>query len=403
MSFTKPSIHRNLLLSFLGFGLLMGALFPFYAGFFVEWKEGMYPLFVGGTLVAGLTIGMANYIILKVVLLTRLKRISEVANAISHNDISHHCSMQSHDLIGDIIDSFNKMAENLRHMIGMIDDVTNQLGNSAEHLTQVTDETDRSVQHQQAETTQAATAMNQMVATVQEVAHNTGQAAEAANSATQEAQAGALVATEAIGSIEKLSGDLKTAVTVIDKVKDENSNIHSVLDVIRDITEQTNLLALNAAIEAARAGEQGRGFAVVADEVRTLAQRTQESTLEIQDMIERLNQQVEAAVNVMGEASDQASDSESKVENAAISLGEIAGSVRQINDMNIQIASAAVEQSAVAEEVSRNVSNINEASERSAESMRQAATATDELNELAEQLRALIGQFRIGNRAAASE
>ena len=393
--FGKPSILRNLLFAFLGFGLAMGVVFPFYAEFFVEWKPGMYWMFVVGCLVAGVTIGIVNYVILKFVLLSRLKRISEVANAISQNDISHHCTMQSNDLIGDIIDSFNLMAENLRTMIRMISENTETLSSSARNLVGISDQTSSTMADQQQETTLVATAMNQMVSTVQEVARNTQQAADAAAKAAGEAQGGALTATEAITSISTLNQEIQNAVSVIDKVRQENNNIRSVLDVIRDITEQTNLLALNAAIEAARAGEQGRGFAVVADEVRTLAQRTQDSTLEIHDMIERLNAQVEAAVDVMGAASTQASDSESKVEEAAMSLGEIAGSVKAINDMNIQIASAVEEQSAVAEEINRNVTNINEAAENCARSMQDAQSATAEVNDTSDQLRQLIGRFKI--------
>ncbi|MBD3620522.1 MAG: methyl-accepting chemotaxis protein [Chromatiales bacterium] len=393
--FRKPSILRNLLFAFLGFGLAMGVVFPFYAALFVEWKPGMYPMFVAGCLAAGLIIGVVNYLILKLVLLRRLRRIAEVSNAISNNDLSHDCTMESHDLIGEIIGSFNRMAENLRGMIRLIGENTDTLNGSARRLVEMTDRTGASLEKQQQETTLVATAMNQMVSTVQEVARNTQQASETASAAAGEAQTGAFTATEAITAIGSLNQAIRKAVDVIDKVRAENENIRSVLDVIGGITEQTNLLALNAAIEAARAGEQGRGFAVVADEVRTLARRTQDSTLEIQDMIERLNTQVKAAVDVMSAASAQASDSETKVEEAAMSLGEIAGSIKTINDMSLQIASAVEQQSAVAEEINRNVNSISSAADESVATVREAQSASSELTGVADQLRELMRRFRL--------
>ena len=395
LMFRKPSILRNLLFAFLGFGLAMGVVFPFYAALFVEWKPGMYPMFVAGCLAAGLIIGVVNYLILKLVLLRRLRRIAEVSNAISNNDLSHDCTMESHDLIGEIIGSFNRMAENLRGMIRLIGENTDTLNGSARRLVEMTDRTGASLEKQQQETTLVATAMNQMVSTVQEVARNTQQASETASAAAGEAQTGAFTATEAITAIGSLNQAIRKAVDVIDKVRAENENIRSVLDVIGGITEQTNLLALNAAIEAARAGEQGRGFAVVADEVRTLARRTQDSTLEIQDMIERLNTQVKAAVDVMSAASAQASDSETKVEEAAMSLGEIAGSIKTINDMSLQIASAVEQQSAVAEEINRNVNSISSAADESVATVREAQSASSELTGVADQLRELMRRFRL--------
>jgi len=280
-------------------------------------------------------------------------------------------------------------------MIRLIGENTDTLNDSARRLVEMTDSTGASLEKQQQETTLVATAMNQMVSTVQEVARNTQQASETASAAAGEAQTGAFTATEAITAIGSLNQAIRKAVDVIDKVRAENENIRSVLDVIGGITEQTNLLALNAAIEAARAGEQGRGFAVVADEVRTLARRTQDSTLEIQDMIERLNTQVKAAVDVMSAASAQASDSETKVEEAAMSLGEIAGSIKTINDMSLQIASAVEQQSAVAEEINRNVNSISSAADESVATVREAQSASSELTGVADQLRELMRRFRL--------
>jgi methyl-accepting chemotaxis protein len=393
--FRKPSILRNLLLAFLGFGLGMGAVFPVFAHFFVEWKPGMFGFFVAGCLVAGVVIGIVNYLILKTVLLKRLRRIADVNRAISQNDISLNCGMESHDLIGELIDSFNQMADNLRVMIRRIAENTEKLSGSTDKLVMTVGETSRDQGYQRDATTQVATAMNEMAATVREVANNTQSAAETASAAAVEARSGALTATEALGAIGNLNSGIQRAVGVIDKVRAENDRIRSVLDVIQGISEQTNLLALNAAIEAARAGEQGRGFAVVADEVRSLASRTQDSAQEIQDMLGRLNGQVQAAVDVMGEANAKAAESEEKVEETAMALGEIAGAIKSIEEMNMQIATAVEQQSAVAEDINRNIIQINDAAERGVQSMHKAEGATGELKDVAGKLQDIVMQFKL--------
>ncbi len=391
----KPSILRNLLIGCVSFGLVMGAVFPVFADFFVEWKEGMYGWFFGASMTAGAVCGSAIYGLVHVLLLKRLKRISEIANAISQNDISHECVMESHDMIGEIIDAFNQMAANLRNMIGQISGATTQLAAAAEETSTITDETSRGVREQQSEIDSIASAMNEMTSTVQEVARNAADASGAAQTADSEAKSGALVATEAIGGIESLVAEVDSAAQVIRNLEQESENIGSVLDVIRGIAEQTNLLALNAAIEAARAGEQGRGFAVVADEVRTLASRTQQSTQEIQDMILRLQSGAGNAVKVMEGAQGKAQESSDLVEKAAESLGMIAGSVSAINDMNTMIASAAEEQSAVAAEMQSNMNNIREVADRSADGAQQTAQASEELARLAAEQQALMAEFRM--------
>ncbi len=391
----KPSILRNLLITYVSFGLVVGGIFLFFADFFVEWEDGMSGWFAAGCLIAGAGIGVANYWLVNLILLKPLKRISEIASAISENDISHECQLKSNDVIGGIVDAFNQMASNLRDMIGQISSATTQLAAAAEETSAVTDETSRGIQAQQSEIDSIASAMNEMSSTVQEVARNAADASSAADSADSEARNGALVATEAIGGIDALQSQVDSAAQVIRNLEKESENIGSVLDVIRGIAEQTNLLALNAAIEAARAGEQGRGFAVVADEVRTLASRTQQSTQEIQEMIARLQDGTGNAVKVMESAQNKAQKSSELVEKAAESLAVIAGSVSSINDMNTMIASAVEEQSAVAAEMQTNMNNIREVADRSADGAQQTAQASEELARLAAEQQSLMAQFRV--------
>ena len=391
----KPSILRTLLLSLLGFGIVMGMCFPLFTSVFVEWRPGMRQWFVICSMAAGAGTGVFVYWMVNVILLRKLRRVSDVADAISRGDVSRRCDIVSHDLVGEIINSFNGMAQNLCSMIGEITGSTAQLAAAAEQLTTITEHTSHGIRQQQAEIDQVATAVNEMVATVQEVARNAEQAAHAAQSADQSAKSGALVATEAMGGIDALVNEVEKSAAVIHELEAESENIGMVLDVIKGIAEQTNLLALNAAIEAARAGEQGRGFAVVADEVRTLASRTQKSTQEIHTMIERLQSGASNAVKVMESARAQGKKGVDQVEKAAESLAEIAGAVATINDMNTQIASAAEEQSAVAEEINRNVVNISQAAVQSANGSAQTASSSEDLARLAGQLQSLVGRFKM--------
>jgi len=375
--------------------MLIGAVFPLFANFFVEWKAGMFGWFLGACILAGVACGSAIYGLVHVLLLKRLKQIAEVANAITNNDISCECTMESHDMVGEIIDAFNQMTASLRNMIGQVSSHSIQLAAAAEQTSTITDEAHMGVQAQQKEIDSIASAMSEMTGTVQAVAHSAADASDAAQSADNEARNGALVATEAIGGIMALLSEMDSAAGVIRELEQEGESIGSVLDVIRGIAEQTNLLALNAAIEAARAGEQGRGFAVVADEVRTLASRTQKSTEEIQDMIQRLQSGTGNAVKVMRGAQGKAQNSSDLVEKAAESLAAISGSISAISDMNMTIASAAEEQSAVATEMQGTMNTLREVVDQSAGGARQTAQASEELARLAADQQVLMARFKM--------
>ena len=310
-------------------------------------------------------------------------------------DLTRRMAVNSRDEIGQMGDSFNLFVGKLQRIITEIAAAASQMATAAEELSAVTEQTASDVQQQSMETEQVATAMNEMTATVREVARNTEAASGAAQAANQEAAGGDRVVREAIMVIDALAREVQSSTEAIERLKDDSQNIGTVLDVIKNIAEQTNLLALNAAIEAARAGEQGRGFAVVADEVRTLAQRTQVSTGEIETLIETLQTGAERAVLVMQQSREQAGAAVEKARHAGNSLEAITKTVHTITDMNTQIASAAEEQSATSDEINRNIINIQAIAERTAAGAEQTATASLELSRLGEQLRGQVDQFKV--------
>ena len=315
--------------------------------------------------------------------------------AAGEGDLTQRLQIKGKDELNSLAKAFNQFAEKVHKTIQHVTGSTTQLATSAEEMSYITQQTNDGVQKQQREIEQVATAMNEMTSTVQEVARHATTAASSAQSADDEAKSGKTVVDQAIASINSLAHEIEQATSVISALEQDSESIGSVLDVIKDIAEQTNLLALNAAIEAARAGEQGRGFAVVADEVRTLASRTQESTQEIQAMIERLQQGAQNAVQVMETSRERSQQSVEQAALAGNSLETITKAVTEISDMNLQIASAAEEQSSVSEEINRNVTNINQVVQETADGAQQTKIASGELSVLSNELQDLVHQFKI--------
>ncbi|WP_312960381.1 methyl-accepting chemotaxis protein [Stutzerimonas nitrititolerans] len=314
--------------------------------------------------------------------------------AAGEGDLTRRLEERGRNEVAELGQAFNQFAEKVRRLVSEVAGSTSQVAAAAEEMSAITDEFNRDVAQQRHEIEQVATAMNEMTATVQDVARNAAQAAESAQAADREAQQGQQVVHETVSSIESVSVEVEHTASAIQRLEADSQSISAVLEVIRGVAEQTNLLALNAAIEAARAGEQGRGFAVVADEVRTLASRTQQSTLEIQQVIEQLQSGARNAAEVMHRGRAQVDSSVLQAQQAGSSLTSITSAVASISDMNVQIASAAEQQSAVSDEISQNVVNINQVADRVTEAAGQTAQASSQLAHLAAGLQSLVGQFK---------
>ena len=343
----------------------------------------------------GICIALA--IILPLLILGPLGRLNQHMRDIAdgEGDLTVRLENNREDELGDLAANFNRFLEQMHQLISGVVRSTRELNEAAGHMNQVAVDSQHNVDKQLHEIEQVATAMEEMTATVQEVSHNAATAFAGANDADKAAGEGREVVSQTIDSIHDLAAEVDNAGKVINELKEESSNIGSVLNVIQGIAEQTNLLALNAAIEAARAGEQGRGFAVVADEVRTLASRTQESTQEIQKMIEALQSRAAKAVDVMSQGQRKAENSVERAGSAGTSLQSITEVIARINDMNAQIASAAEEQSSVAEDISRNTVTIRDLADRTADSGRQTSSAAEQMSRLSDALQQQVSRFRI--------
>ncbi len=290
------------------------------------------------------------------------------------------------------LDSARKNVATLVHtLIGGVA----QLETATQNMTTVSKEAVEGVLTQQSETSQVATAMNEMAASVQEVARTAASTAESARNADNEAQAGRRVVTETMDAIDSLAEEVEKAAETLNSLETDIGNIGAIVDVIRSVTEQTNLLALNAAIEAARAGEHGRGFAVVADEVRTLAARTQASTHEIEEMVGRLQSGANAAVSVMNESRERARTSVEKASSAGAALDSITAMITTMDEMSAAISSATSEQSAVAEDINKGIVNISQIAEHTAEGARETSEAVDTMSALSHQLQEAGGKFQV--------
>ncbi|MEX3776230.1 methyl-accepting chemotaxis protein [Pseudomonas sp. MYb118] len=328
-------------------------------------------------------------------IVTPLARAVQAAETIAGGNLTKAVEVDGKDEPARLLSALSTMQGNLRKTIEQIAGSATQLGAAAEELSAVTEEASRGMQQQNDEIEQAATAVNEMTAAVEEVARNAVSTSEASNQSTQAAREGRDRVVETVDAIQTMTHDVQNTSLMIEGLAEQGRDIGKVLDVIRAIAEQTNLLALNAAIEAARAGEAGRGFAVVADEVRALAHRTAQSTQEIEKMVAGIQNGTGEAVSSMQQSNQRTQSTLEMARAAGIALEQITQSIHQINERNLVIASASEEQAQVSREVDRNLVNIRDLATQSAAGANQTSAATHELSRLAVDLNAMVARFVI--------
>ncbi len=326
---------------------------------------------------------------------TTLRRLGAMMDKVAAGDMTVTFVAHSRDELGDLGQVFNGTVAKIHDLIERVGHTVSQVELQAGQVETVSAQSNQAVSGQRTQIEQVATAMNQMSSTAQEVARSAAAAVSSAHSVNDETVSGRGLVQSQQGSIARLATEIDQSVRVINQLATDSQSISSVLEVIKSIAEQTNLLALNAAIEAARAGEQGRGFAVVADEVRTLARRTQHSTEEIEQMISRLHSGVAAAVKAMGSSHEMASGTVSQSEKVQQALENILGAVGMIVDQNQQIAAAVEQQTAVAHDIDQNIVEINRAGEHAAQGAHQTEAASRQLSMQVIELKQLIGAFRV--------
>ncbi|MBY7699331.1 methyl-accepting chemotaxis protein [Vibrio harveyi] len=347
-------------------------------------------------IVALLALGFSLGLFLTKQICSPLNYVVEMASKIASGDLTYQLPRNKigNDELGILADACIDMQAKLLSLVDSISSTTAQVSTATEEVSAISEQTSSGMDEQQQQLNLIATAMNEMQATVNDVANNTEAASETANGASNDAKQGLEVVQECISQINEASVAIQSVGTMVSELEQDASNISVVVDVIQDIAEQTNLLALNAAIEAARAGEQGRGFAVVADEVRTLASRTQSSTEEIVSIISKLQNCSKSAVSATNNSNDLIQVCVEQAQNAGATIGQIEQSVDNIAEKSIQIASACSEQSSVTEELHRNVEHINQFSSEVATGSRQTAVACRDLSELAVGLQEIVSQFK---------
>ncbi|MEO1750890.1 methyl-accepting chemotaxis protein [Thiofaba sp. EF100] len=393
---SEPSLLRRLRFAFLGFGVAMGVIFPLYATFFVEYRPGMKWWFVAGCLVAGGMVGIFNYVVTHVVLLRKLGRIAEVAGSIREGNLTHECSMRSADMIGQIIDAFNGMVGQLAGYMRQITRQSDRVRAGARQMSTISEEIVRHGELERSRQSEVAAVAALVGDLAVEVQDSAARAQLAAQMAMEHVRAGQATLQASRHAVEESVREVELAASGIQALQEAVQGIQRITGVISAIAEQTNLLALNAAIEAARAGEHGRGFAVVADEVRGLASKTQESTLEIRRLIEHLTERADEGVTVMGRVVERVRESGRLAEDITLAMSGIDEQVRVTEAANQNIAGQTQEQSSRVEGLRRELEHLFQVLDDNAERMRATQVVVGTLDEAADRLNEILGHFTFG-------
>ncbi|GFM70987.1 methyl-accepting chemotaxis protein [Pseudomonas cichorii] len=355
--------------------------------------EVTWALIIGGLVAAAAAITLG--LVVTRMITRPLYQSVNSATRIAQGDLTQEITSNSEDETGQLLKALSSMQKDLKGTVQQIADASDQLASAAEELTAVTEDSTRGLVRQNDEIQQAATAVNEMTAAVEEVARNAVSTSQVSSQTAEDATKGQYQVQQTVMAMNTMAGDINDSTQRVETLAGQIRDITKVLDVIRGIAEQTNLLALNAAIEAARAGEQGRGFAVVADEVRALAHRTQASTGEIEAMIKVVRAGADEAVQSMGKSQSMAQSTQSLAAEAGLALERISAGVSEINERNLVIASAAEEQAQVAREVDRNLVNIQDLSTQTSAGANQTNASSQELSRLAISFNTLVGKFKL--------
>ena len=355
----------------------------------------MLPWFVVGCVIAGISIGAVNYWLFNVILLKKLRRISEVAIAISNKDISHKCSLESADTIGEIVDSFNKMADNLRQLIGQTIDLSNNVHEGSDQIVEFMRHTTTNLKEQNIKSAEIGHSVANLANAISEVADHSKDAADSARDAAQIARDGGSVVEQSVQGMRKIESAVNQAAESIQQLNTHSESIGRTVTLIKEISDQTNLLALNAAIEAARAGEQGRGFSVVADEVRKLAERAVNATNEISQMVVAIRQQTAEVINIMKSGISEVQSGVSNANLAGQSLKKIVDSVAQVTTMVENVATTTARQKEDVIRVENNIAEITALIHNSANIIAQGASASTELSQLSADLNKTVTVFKL--------
>ena len=391
----NPSILRQVLFAYLGFGALVACLFPFYAHFFVEWKPGMLPWFVVGCFIAGLCIGVANYWVMNVVLVSRLRRISQVASAIANKDLSHACNIQSNDTIGEIIDGFNHMTATLRDLIDRTSNLSSLVRTDSDGLRTQADRIHSRVDSLSERSRQISTAIQALDTAIAEISARSQDATTQAAEAGGTAREGVSVAKESIEGMERIHARVSSATELVDRLGRSSQEVGAIVSVIKEIADQTNLLALNAAIEAARAGEQGRGFAVVADEVRKLAEKTGQATTRISQMINAIQTETGQAIAAIGQGMTEAESGKGHVRRVGEALERIIQAIDQVVVVVGEIAQATASQKTAVQNMRVNIAVIEDLNAQTLVDSEKGVDMTENLTKQANSLDEAVKSFKL--------
>jgi len=396
MSKNNKDLQKLLLTAFIAVGFGMGIVFPIFVSVFVEWKQGMHGWFVASCLLAGAIVGYANYVVTNKLLLKKLSDVKEFATALQAGDLSKRCTLVSKGILGEVIESLNLMASKMEQSIAKLLSGTSNLKNASEELLSGAENTTSSNEHQTETVRLVVNSMGNLSAAVANAHNCVNEAVQTTDQAITQTESSNLVLTNMIDSIEVIAEEVENASNVIHDLESDSAQIGKVLEVIQSIAEQTNLLALNAAIEAARAGEQGRGFAVVADEVRTLAQRTQESTQEIKQVIEHLQTRTKNAVLTMDTSRNKARESVAEAAKAGNSLQIIQTAVQKIAQETTQLAKILNRQNNIASETYTHAQKIEQLSQESLFTAQITSKTAKQINTLTEEQKKIVHYFKCG-------